>query len=147
MLSIYFGSLEDEVYDTPAYFEAAYDANWLASDLSRKMIKDIDNSDVLGPYCIQSPVLGQIPPTYLSGGVQTLILMAHDDSGAIFNASMCGDNCIKWILEIAKHKDLTVTLHHIMGFDDIQDFEAKILNNGRIIHGPKEYVDEATDWL
>lgn len=32
------------------------------------MIKDIDDSEVLSGECINSPVLGQIPPERLSGG-------------------------------------------------------------------------------
>lgn len=58
MLKIYFGEMENTVYDTPLYFDNVYEDSWLTSDLSKKMIKDIDKSDVLGPNCIQSPVLG-----------------------------------------------------------------------------------------
>ena len=30
----------------------------------------------------------------------------------IFNASTCGDNCAKWILEIGRIKDVTINLRH-----------------------------------
>ena len=63
----------------------------------------------------------------------------------VFNASACGDNCSKWILEIAKTKDLTITLHHVMHFDD--DFEAEILNNGKLIQTNEEYVTTAIKYL
>jgi hypothetical protein len=69
------------------------------------MIKDVDKSEVVGPHLIQSPVLGPISPRELSGGVKTLLLLAFDNSGKIFNATACGDNCAKWILEIAQNKD------------------------------------------
>lgn len=68
------------------------------------MIKDIDGSDVVGAHLIQSPVLGPISTKEISGGVKTLILMAFDKSGKIFNASACGDNCARWIVEISKKK-------------------------------------------
>ena len=42
--------------------------------------------------------------------------MAFDESGRIFNASACGDNCVKWIVELGKRKDLTINLHHVMDF-------------------------------
>lgn len=48
---------------------------------------------------IDSPVRGPISTKELSGGVKTLMLMAFDESGKVFNASACGDNCAKWILE------------------------------------------------
>lgn len=55
------------------------------------MIKDVDDSDVLSGECIKSPVLGQIPPERLSGGVKTLLLMLNEPD-KIFNASVCADS-------------------------------------------------------
>jgi hypothetical protein len=107
------------------------------------MIKDIDRSDVVGAYLIQSPVLGSIPVKDISGGVKTLILMAFDQSGKIFNASACGDNCAKWIVRLGKEKDLTINLHHVMDFSGITDFEAMILNTGKMVHSYEEYLKEA----
>ncbi len=54
-----------------------------------------------------------------------MMLMAFDDSGKIFNASACGDNCAKWILKIGGQKDLTINLRHIMDFGN-GDFQARI---------------------
>lgn len=53
--------------------------------------------------------------------------MAFDNSGKIFNASACGDNCAPWICKIAKSKDLTINLHHIMDFSRVPDFKAFII--------------------
>lgn len=146
MLSIYFGNMPEAVYNTPVYFDNTYSDEWITNELSRRMIKDVDKSEVIGPHCIESSVLGPIPPVTLSGGVKTLMLMAFDDS-RIFNASMCGNNCAKWILEIAKHKDLTINLRNVMNFGMNTDFEAKILNSGNIIHNMSEYISEAIKWL
>ena len=41
----------------------------------------------------------------------------------IFNASTCGDNCAKWILEIGKQKDLTINLRHMMSLEKIQNLK------------------------
>lgn len=146
MLSIYFGDMEKAVYDTSLYFDNSYEDEWITSELAKKIIKDVDKSEVISANCIQSPVLGPITPRTLSGGTKTLILMLHDDS-RIFNASMCGDNCAKWILEIAKTKDLTVNLRHTMNFGKGNNFEIKILNSGRIVHNMKEYLDEAFEYV
>lgn len=146
MLSIYFGDMKKAVYDTSLYFDNSYEDEWITSELTKKIIKDVDKSEVISANCIQSPVLGPITPRTLSGGTKTLILMLHDDS-RIFNASMCGDNCAKWILEIAKTKDLTVNLRHTMNFGKGNNFEIKILNSGRIVHNMKEYLDEAFEYV
>ena len=77
----------------------------------------MDNSIVLDSAVIDSPVMGKITPTALSGGVKTLILMKNERS-RIFNASPCGDNCAKWILKLAETDELTINLRHLMDFGD-----------------------------
>ena len=145
MLKIYFGDLENEVYNPPVYFLNQYLDEWIVTDLSKEMILDVDRSTVISERIIDSPVLGAITPRELSGGVKTLILMAYDDSEFVFNASACGDNCAKWIRKIAEKKDLTITLHHIMHFEG--DFEAEILNNGAVVKNVRDYVLAAGDLL
>ena len=142
MLHIYFGDLPDEIYNPPLYFLHQYEDEWITDSLSKEMILDVDKSAVIGPRLIDSPVLGAISPRELSGGVKTLILMAHDDTGRIFNASACGDNCARWILAIAQKKELTITLHNIMKFD-AEPFEIQIMNTGKTVTTFREYVNEA----
>lgn len=79
MLSLYLGEMEQAIYYPPAYFDNQYEK-------------------------IESPVLGLISVKEISGGVKTLMLLAFDQSGRIFNASACGDNCAKWILKIGKKR-------------------------------------------
>ena len=143
MLKIVFGDIENSIYHPPTYFDNTYEDEWITDPLSVKMIKDIDKSDVISARAIDSPVLGSISVKELSGGVKTLILMLFDESGKIFNASACGDNCAKWIYEISKHKDLTIALHHIMDFSACEDFSAFIVNSGKQVGSYKEYLDEA----
>lgn len=143
MLKIVFGDIENSIYHPPTYFDNTYLDEWITDSFSVGVIKDIDKSDVIGPRAIDSPFLGSISTKDLSGGVKTLILMKYDDSGRIFNASACGDNCAKWIVEIAKEKDLTINLHHIMDFSACADFEAYIINTKKTVHSYKEYLDEA----
>ena len=102
--NIYLGEMKEAIYHPPTYFDNRYEDEWITDSLSVKMIKDVDKSDVVSERLIQSPVLGPISVKEISGGVKTLILMAFDDSGRIFNASACGNNCAKWILEIGKQK-------------------------------------------
>jgi hypothetical protein len=143
MLKIIYGDVEGAVYHPPTYFDNQYEDEWITNPLTVKMIKDIDKSDVVGAHLIQSPVLGPISVKEISGGVKTLILMAFDNKGKIFNASACGDNCAKWIVEIGRDKDLTINLHHVMDFSGIKDFEAIILNTGKQVHGYEEYLMES----
>ncbi len=146
MLRIYLGNMDEAIYHPPTYFDNRYEDQWITEPLSVAMIKDVDKSDVVSARLIDSPVLGPISPKELSGGVKTLMLMAFDETGQVFNASACGDNCAKWILEIGKKKDLTINLRHIMEFG-AGEFEAVILNTGQIIHDMGEFVDIAGEYV
>ena len=94
---------------------------------------------------IDSPVLGKIPPTGLSGGIKTLILVKFE-SDKIFNASTCGDNCAKWLLKIAETEDRTINLRHLMRFG-IEPFTIRILNTDQIVHSMDELVSVAGELI
>lgn len=143
MLNIVFGDIENSIYHPPTYFDNQYEDEWITDPLSIKMIKDIDKSEVISPHLIESPVLGPITPKQISGGVKTMMLMAFDQSGKIFNASLCGDNCAKWIVHISTRKDLTINLHHVLDFSSADRFDAFMINTGKTIHCYKEYLEEA----
>ncbi len=143
MLSIVFGDTENSIYHPPTYFDNVYQDEWITDPFTIELIKDIDKSEVIGPRLIDSPFLGAISTKELSGGVKTLILMMFDESGKIFNASACGDNCAKWIVDISTKKDLTINLHHVMDFSACNSFEALVTNTGKVVHSYPEYLDEA----
>lgn len=145
MLNIFFGDMPDVIYNTAVYFKNTYDEKWLLKDLSKEMIKDVDKSEVLDSHAIKSPVLGIISPESLSGGVKTLMLVAYDKK-KVFNASTCGDNCAKWLLEIAKKEKRVINLRHLMDFGE-EEFKIRVLNTGKIVHNMKELVLEAGQYV
>ena len=65
MLHVYFGDLENEIYNPEAYFINQYEDEWITSNISRDMIRDIDDSIVIDSRVIDSPVLGPITPREL----------------------------------------------------------------------------------
>ena len=91
MLNVFFGDMKEAVYNTAAYFKYDYEDSWIVDPFVKEMVLDVDQSVVLDSGVIDSPVLGKIPPTGLSGGVKTLILVKFDKDN-VFNASTCGDN-------------------------------------------------------
>lgn len=137
MLKIFLGDMPKAIYNTEIYFKNKYKEKWLLDPLTQEMIKSVDKSDVLGGKVIDSPYLGLIPPTGLSGGVKTLILIQNEPK-TVFNASTCGDNCAKWLLALAKDKDITINLNHIMDFG--KDFEVYILNEKKTVNNMLDFV-------
>lgn len=144
MLNIYFGDMPEAIYDTSTYFNNSYLDEWITDEFSQKIIKSIDKGIVLGPRAVDTKALGVIPVTCLSGGTKTLLLIDHLPE-QVFNASTCGDNCAKWILEIAKRhqNEVTINLHHLMLFDTEKSgkpFDIRIVNSGKVVHTMAEYV-------
>lgn len=146
MLTIIYGDESNCVYNTNVYFKNTYEPEWFETELAKQIVREVDDSEVLSSECIQSPVLGQIPPERLSGGVNTLLLILNEPE-KIFNASTCGDNCAKWILEIGKREDVTINLRHMMDFGKDTVFEIKIKNGGEIVHSMKELIPIASKYL
>ncbi len=138
MLSIFFGEMPEAIYNPARFFKNTYTDDWITDDLSRKMILDVDKSEVVGPRVIDSPVLGGISPRELSGGVKTLIDI-YKQPDKIFNASACGDNCAKWLLTIGEMMDVTINLRHIMDFGK-GEFLVKVLNTDQIVHNMDELI-------
>ena len=138
MLKIYYGDMQECIYNTAVYFKNVYEEEWILDPLAIEMIKDVDQSVVLGNGVIDSPVMGKIAPTSLSGGVKTLILIQNMPD-KVFNASTCGDNCAKWILKLAEDRDITINLRHIMDFGDAP-FEIEVMNTRQIVHSMEELI-------
>lgn len=146
MLKIFFGTLPDEIYNTEIFYENQYDPNWVMDEFAQKVIRDIDDSEVVAPDVIKNDIFGVFASTELSAGVKTLLLM-HNLPKKIFNISNCGDNCSKYILELAKERDIKVTLHHAMDFGD--KFEVKVINDNKrkVITDPIEFLMLAHRYL
>ena len=145
MLNVYLGKMDEAVYYPPVYFDNRYEDEWITDSFVKEMVKDVDQSVVLDSGVIDSPVLGKIPPTGLSGGVKTLILVKFEKD-KIFNASTCGDNCAKWLLKIAETEDRTVNLRHLMRFE-AEPFNIRILNTKQIVHTMEELVSIAGEFV
>lgn len=145
MLSIYFGEMPQAIYNTPVYFNNVYLDAWLEDVFCQQMIKSVDKGTVLGPNAVDTKALGIIPPTKLSGGTKTLMLI-YNLPEKVFNASNCGNNCARWILEIAKKKDITINLRHIMDFGN-RKLNVKVLNNGQIVDNMGDLAEIAARYV
>ena len=73
-------------------------------------------------------------------------MLVRFDKEHVFNASTCGDNCAKWLLEIAKGRKVVVNLHHVMDFGP-EEFKLRVANSGKIVHNMTDLLREATAYL
>lgn len=137
--------MPEAIYNTDTYFNFTYDEDWLMDDFAREVIKKVDKSEVLDKGAVQSPVFGIIPPERLSGGTKTLLLIKNCPD-RVFNASTCGDNCARFILKLAKDRDVTINLRHIMNFGKSK-FQAEVLNDGIMVTGMEDYLFAAAKYV
>lgn len=99
---------------------------------------------MLDTHLIKSPVLGLIPPVMLSGGTKTLLLIKNNPD-LVFNASTCGDSCARFILELARQRDVTINLRHIMRFGKC--FKATVLNDGAVVDNMEQLIIHAGKYV
>ena len=78
MLKIYLGNMEKAIYHPPTYFDNQYEDEWITKELSIRMIKEVDKSDVINSSLIQSPVLGTISGDYEEKSVNMIF---YDKNG------------------------------------------------------------------
>ena len=145
MLHIYFGDMPDAIYNTSVYFNNTYKDSWITDQMTKDMIKAVDNSDVIDAKTIMSPIFGNMSPKKLSNGVKTLILISFDRK-KVFYASTCGDNCAEWILRMAKERKVVIKLRHLMDFGS-EPFKIKIMNTNKIVKNMAELVFEAGEFV
>lgn len=143
MLNIMFGKrLHNTIIGVDSYFNDMYEDEWFdpQDDVITQMVKDIDDSILIG-RAVDSPYLGMISITELSGGVKTLIMM-YKMEGFVTDLIVLGNNCQDWLLRIAKERDITVcTTGYDMLFDDCnEEVVARCLNNGEIIKGQSQWL-------
>lgn len=139
MLKIYIGSRDESIYDPSTYFDNTFEKEWLFDEDVKRMIKDIDNSEVGDDGSIHCPIFGTIPPRDLSGGVKTLILLKFDKT-EIFDISACGGNCASWIEELGNREDIEVDLGYLMPFK--VKYPILLLNPDKIVKSYDDYLFE-----
>lgn len=145
MLTIHFGKKDGVCYG-PTWFNVNYEEEWLADELVQEMLHDVDKSEYKGGRLIESEVLGPIAPSELSGGVKTLICIFKRPD-LIFNATSCGQNCAKWLIEIGRRTDVEVVLEYLMKFKGLEPFSIRIDNTDTITDNYRDYAFAALELL
>lgn len=155
MLKIYFGEMPEEdnvlyIYDTATFFKNVYEDEWIISDFGKEIIKTVDKSEVKSASAISSPVFGTIEPSKLSSGTMTLLLVnfmkEFNGQKTVFNCTCCGDNCMKYLLQIGERQDVLINLRCLPEFGD-SDFTIEIANNGKIVKNMAELVWEGGEFV
>lgn len=107
----------------------------------QRVVKEIDEVSYFGSGDVFiSEEYGAISARDLSSGAKALILLANCP-GLIVSGDRMGDNCIPFLMELAKKKDISITLCHIMHFDWEESFEFYCIPQNKMIHDFGEFLD------
>mgnify|MGYP001025065298 FL=1 len=142
MLRILFSSerLPNTIYSIHSFFSEYYEPEWVDSEFGRAVIQDVDKSTVISGLIIDSPALGLIAPTSLSGGTKRLLFLKFEGTGErTMCITGCGENCAKWLQRLGAEKDLDVQLGYPMAFSDDEPFPIYIKNLDRVCNNYGEY--------
>lgn len=117
------------------YFDDEYEDAWFEDDYVKKLIKEIDDTEMLPDGTLYNSALGGIVKSQLSSGVKGLILLYKTDCK--INGDRLGDNCWKYVMEIAEKQDIYLVLRHIPELP--ANFSAYLENSNKIINR-SEYI-------
>lgn len=145
MLNLYIGyppkgMFEDITYNPDVTFKDMDVYEMMNSDFAVRVAKDC--SDIAS---FESPILMKtnsgryVSPLDLSSGAKNLLLMKNTDT--VTNLLWCGDNCDKYVEEVAREKNLYVfTTRVYVPYYNREKQNFKVINTGRVYHSDYEYV-------
>lgn len=139
-INIDFDFEKECITDVDSYFNVEKEKDWFNREDVKKIILGIDKTIAVKDEYMESPIFGAIPPDRLSSGCKAVILMLMCDDINVY-ATRCGNNCVPYILEVAKTKDVEITLHHCMEFPE-DGWEALVVDTGVIVRSQEEFEDE-----
>lgn len=149
MLNIIFGREHcDEkalVLDNRIWFRKHKKPEWFEDPFVKEFLKKVDNTTVLFEEALKDYRGRGISTEMISSGCKTLCCIYYNIGDQIFNGSLMGDNCVPFLMEIAKKRDITIMLEHYMEFASEYFEEGLIMFQGKVL-GEYDYDDAYSDW-
>ena len=145
MLNIIFGreNCDEFNLDSRMIFRQNKKPEWFQDPFVKEFIKAVDGSEVLFEEALKDRWGHGISADVISTGCKTLCCIYYLDGW--FYGSLMGNNCIPFLLRIAKQKNVNIMLEHCMDFSDEDFANNDIYVNGKRV-SPSEYEDLYAVW-
>lgn len=145
MLYVWFGTVtgKDEkskyyVDSIDVMFDAFFEEKWTDNDWAKHIVEKIDKSKLISPKIVDSPWLGIIPITQISGGAKELIMM-NNIQDVVYDGNNMGDNCFESLLELTKTKDIAIELYYSPQFNWVDGARVMSLRTGKMLNSRREW--------
>lgn len=118
MMTVYFSKPEGKTVlrTVDMHFNYAYYPEWLDDPLVHEMVEDVDRSKVISAGIVIHRNGLPMACTGLSGGVKCLILALKANEDFVYNSTIWGDNCTKWLAKISFLADFEIQITHFLNF-------------------------------
>lgn len=133
------------------YFDMCFDYQLLESDFSKRVLKDCSGGlEVINYATLKRPNDMLISPREIGSGSKNLLCMKYEGNseGHIYNMLWCGDNCNKYVAEIASETDLELFSGRVYNpFIDISipDLKVKIMELDKIVTNARDFTVSVVD--
>ena len=135
------------LWNFKGYFDLQLPGKYKVTEFSKRVCRDIDKTTIVSEHLAISDILGDIPLSKISGGVQCLILAKYTNFD--FPFWYFGENCLKYLLEICEEKDVVVIMEHLFGFRSRipGDYPIKLENNGKLYYDDKIFFMDLAGFI
>lgn len=117
MMTVTVNPPSDCMFTVSKFFDLNYMDDWFDDETVRRMVLDVDKTEVINAYTALSPVLGNIPIERISGGVKGLIMILKDPDKRVYSSTIFGGNCVPWITKLSSIVDFTIVMEHSLEFN------------------------------
>ena len=148
MLDVIFGRdfcKRKYILDTRIYFTKNKKPEWFSDPFVQRFIKDIDGSTVLFEEALKDRWGHGISTEWLSTGCKTLCCIYFDRNNTLFYGTALGDNCVPYLMEIARKRDVYIFLEHYMTIP-VKYFEAGLIRKDGKILNDDDFLEAYCDW-
>lgn len=131
--------MDNKISDVSEYFDSWYENSWFIDEMGKRIVREIDEVEYLGKGNVfLSETYGALTSRELSSGSKALFLLWNKPE-LLVSGDRMGDNCVPILMDIAKQKDITITLCHMMHFPEPFEFFCEPVH--KIINDEDEYYN------
>lgn len=123
-------------------FNPNYSDDWLETDLARRLISEVDHVELSSDKTVRQSLWERyLRPEDLCGGTKAILVIAN--TPFLISMLMMGENCYKYLFEVAKYQDKRVglTSYCLPEDSDFSGTVALLENTGDLIRNSAEFDD------
>lgn len=149
MLNIVFGrenAPEGYVLDTRVYFKRHQKLSWFEDPFVQKIAFNIGGNKHVMKNVFEAPNGNLITEDKLPTGCKTLCCIYFEENNEkYFYGSAMGDNCVTFLMDIARNKNINIFLEHFMDIPGKYFEEGIVYVNHKVVT-EWEYEDLYSRW-